>query len=393
MSEKCSRRMTSGILPQFSGTICSMFKRRVEQLKEKIKNEKLDAVLVSSVSNISYLSGFTNFSKDEREAYIFLGKNFQYIITDGRYSEAVEKQISHLELFERGNEKSTEELFKKHKKEIKTLGIEEDNLTVAEFKTVKKHFKNIKHFNVSHFRSAKTDDEIKRIKKACQIGDLAFKYILKKIKVGVTEKEIAGELKKFIKENGAEFSFPAIVAFGKNSSIPHHQTGNTKLKDGDTVLLDLGAKVENYCSDMTRTVFFGSPINKQSLRSVDLKQRKIYRVVLEAQQKAVDFINRTTKGSKEIKAQEVDRVAREYIRSQGFPDIPHSLGHGVGLEVHEHPSLSPKSRDILKEGMVFSIEPGIYLPNFGGVRIEDLFVLEKNGLRQLTNSDKKLFFI
>ncbi len=359
-----------------------MFKARLQNIRQKLKKEKLDGVFISSVSNISYLSGFTNFSKEEREAYLFVGQDFAYIITDGRYSEAVKKQVPHLKLFERGNNKLVEELFKKHKKEIKTLGIEEDNLTVTEHKVLKKHFKNLKHFNVSNLRSIKNDEELGKIEKACQIGDLAFNFILKKIKVGVSEKEIAHELEKFIKENGAEFSFNPIVAFGKNSSVPHHQTGDKRLTINDKlILLDFGAKVDGYCSDMTRTIFFGNPSSKQE---------KMYKVVSEAQQKAVEFINGAIKNSQELKAKEVDKVARKYIRSQGFPTIPHSLGHGIGLEVHEHPALSPKSRDILKEGMVFSIEPGIYIEGFSGVRIEDLYVLEKTGLRQLTNSPKEI---
>ncbi len=355
----------------------AMFEARIKKLRELIGEEKLDAVLISSVSNISYLTGFTNFSKEEREAYIFIGKDFAYIITDARYSEAVKKQVPHLTLFERSHKNPTKNLFKKHQKEIKKLGIEEDNLTVVEHRVFKKHFKNIKHFEVSHLRSIKSKDEISKIEKACRIGDLAFDHILKKITAGITEKELAGKLENFIKEKGGEFSFPPIVAFGKNSSVPHHQTGDVKLiGDGEFVLLDFGVKFENYCSDMTRTVFFGKPSDKQ---------KEIYQTVWAAQQKAVDFVNSTVKSGKEIKATDVDKVARDYIISKGYPTIPHSLGHGIGLEVHEHPSLSPKSKETLKEGMVFSIEPGIYVPNFGGVRIEDLFVLQKGDLKKMTN--------
>ncbi|MDP3733126.1 MAG: M24 family metallopeptidase, partial [Candidatus Daviesbacteria bacterium] len=206
--------------------------------------------------------------------------------------------------------------------------------------------------------------------------DLAFDFILKKIQSGITEKEIAKELENFIKYKGAVISFPSIVAFGKNSSVPHHQTGDKRLTINDKlILLDFGVKINGYCSDMTRTIFFGKPSGKQ---------RKIYETVLEAQKRAVDFVNKQIKNGKIIKAKEVDQVAREYIKSKGFFDIPHSLGHGIGLEVHEHPNLSPKSKDILKEGMVFSIEPGIYIQGEGGVRIEDLFVLEKGVLRKLT---------
>ncbi len=360
-------------------TICSMFEKRLKELKQQLKKEKLDGVLVSSVSNIEYLTGFTNFSKDEREAYIFLGGNFGYIITDGRYSEAVKNQILHLKLFERGNNRSIEDLFKKHK--INSLGIEEDNLTVTEYKKIKKYFKNIKHFEVSKLRAVKEKEEIEKIEKACSLGDEAFKYILTKIKVGVTEKETAFELERFVKENKADFSFGAIVAFGKNSSVPHHQTESTKLKDGDFVLLDFGVKFENYCSDMTRTVFFGKPTEKQ---------KEIYRTVYEAQQKAFEFLDNKIKSGKKVTGGEVDKVARDYIVKKGYPSIPHSLGHGIGIEVHENPYLSPKSKDKLKKGMVFSIEPGIYIPDFGGVRIEDLYLIEDRRLRQLTTSSKDL---
>jgi len=370
----------------------AMFEAKIKKLKDQLKKEKLDAVFISSVSNISYLTGYTNFSKDEREAYILVGNNFQYIITDGRYSEAIKKEVSHLKLYERGFENSTEDLLKSLKGKIKTLGIEEDNLTVAEHKAIKKHFKNLKHFEVSNLRSIKEKWEIQKIKKACELGDKTFKFILGKIKVGVTEKQVAQELEKFIEENGAEFSFPPIVAFGKNSSIPHHQTSNKRLTINDKlILLDFGVRWENYCSDMTRTIFFGKP---------DSKQKKIYEAVLKTQQEAVKFIEFSIKAGKQLKASDVDKVARDYIISKGYPSIPHSLGHGVGLEVHEHPHLSPKSKEVLKEGMVFSIEPGIYLPagrygipDFGGVRIEDLFILQKDGLKQITNSPKNLIIV
>ncbi len=354
-----------------------MFDKRIKDLKQKLLKEKLDGLLISSVSNITYLTGYSNFSKDEREAYIFIGKNFQYIITDGRYSEAIKREVSHLELFTRDGGKSTEDLFKKHL-EVKSLGVEEDNLTVSEHKIIKKHFKKMKHFDISLHRSIKTPDEIEKIERACQLGDQAFKNVLGKIREGISEKELAFEIEIFIKKNGGELSFPTIVAFGKNSSIPHHQTGNTKLENNQFVLLDFGVKFENYCSDMTRTIIFGKPSDRQ---------KRIYETVLEAQQKAVEFVKPG------CKAKEVDEVARKYIISKGFLSIPHSLGHGVGLEVHEDPHLSSGSEDILKEGMVFSIEPGIYIEGVGGVRIEDLFVLEKNGLRQLTTSPKNLIHL
>lgn len=368
----------------------AMFEHRIKDIRKKLLKEKLDAVLVSSVSNINYLSGYANFSKDEREAHILIGQEFAYIITDGRYTEAVKRQAPHLTLFERGHKTPVEKLFKIFAKQIKILGIEEDDLTIAEYEKVRKYFRKTKHFNVNIHRSIKTPDEIKKIEQSVKLGDLAFKFILGKIKAGITEKQLAFEIEFFVKKNGAEMSFPPIVAFGKNSSVPHHHTGDDQRGDailgreGLIILLDFGVKLNSYCSDMTRTIFLGSPKENQ---------KQMYEVVLEAQQKAVDFLNDKIKSGETIKASDVDKAARDYIISKGYPTIPHSLGHGIGLEVHEHPSLSPKSKEILKEGMVFSIEPGIYLPSKGGVRIEDLFVLERGGLRQITKSPKNIISV
>mgnify|MGYP003393262432 CR=1 FL=1 len=361
-----------------------MSEDKLKNLLRLMENKKLDALFISSASNISYLTNFTNFSKDEREAYLLIGNNFQYIITDGRYSESVAKKVSEFTLFERSQNQKISDLFKKL--EIKILGIEEDNLTVLEYRGIKKHFKKLKHFEAGNLRSIKSREEINKLKKACMIGDKAFKYILGKIKAGITEKEIAFQIENFVKKQKTELAFPSIVAFGKNASVPHHQTGETKLdkKSGQFVLLDFGVKFDGYCSDMSRTIFFGNPTDKQ---------KEIYAAVKDAQTKASEFLAKRIKSQKRILAEEVDRVAREYIISKNYPSIPHSLGHGIGLDVHERPYLSLKSKEELREGMVFSIEPGIYIPNFGGVRIEDIYAIEDGELRQITNAAKDLVII
>lgn len=231
----------------------------------------------------------------------------------------------------------------------------------------------------------KNKEEILKIKKSCTLGDKTFDYILKKIKLGVCEKELAFEIESFIKKQGADISFPPIVAFGKNSATPHHQTSDKRLTTKDKfVLLDFGVKLNNYCSDMTRTIFFGKPTNEQ---------RKMYNTVLEAQNRAIDLLNSLFMIHNSIPAKNIDKASRDYIISKGYQTIPHSVGHGIGLEVHEAPRLSPKSKDILKHGMVFTIEPGIYLPGFGGVRIEDVIVLENSGPRILTKSTKEVIQI
>ena len=349
------------------------------ELRELIKKNKLDAVLISSHSNIVYLTNYSGFSKEEREAYLLVTKNKQYILTDGRYAQAVEHLITNFELIEISSKLSFEnklkDLAKKNK--IKKLGFEPHDMTVLEHKKLSRLFNDLNHLTLNSLRSIKTPEEILFIEKACKLGDKTFSYILKKIKEGISEKELAFEIEFFIKKHGADISFPPIVAFGKNSAIPHHVPTNNQLTNNQIILLDFGVKLDNYCSDMTRTVFFGS---------ANAEFKRMYETVLAAQQKSIEKINILMSQSPNIPASQIDRAARDYIISKGYKTIPHSVGHGIGLEVHESPRLSPKSRDILKEGMVFSIEPGIYIPEIGGVRIEDVVVLEKSGPRLLTKS-------
>lgn len=354
---------------------------RLEKIRQLITQQQLDGILISSVANIFYLTGYSNFSPEERECYLLITPKKQYLLTDRRYIEAVEKTVPHFESIEITGSFSYQEVLKalSQKYKIITLGIEEDNLTVYEYKKWKKVFRKIVAADLSNLRVIKEVGEIKTIQLACKLADQAVAEILKKLKLGITEKEIALEFEKIIKQKG-ELSFHTIIAFGENSAIPHHQTGNRKLKKGDFILIDCGSKVEGYCSDMTRTYIFGKPNEKQKI---------IHQTVLDAQQKAIDYIKMQLKEGKEARGVEVDRLAREYIKVAGFEPYSHGLGHGTGILIHEPPRLSLKSKDLLKEGMVFSIEPGIYIPGFGGVRIEDLFVIKNNKLIQLTNSPKE----
>ena len=342
--------------------------------------------MISSISNIIYLTNYSGFSRDERETYLFITKNQQYVLTDARYSEDVKKLILDFKLIEISSKLSATEALKKLKLKhsIKKLGIEENDLKVNEYKTLKKCFEEMGNFNgIKTLRVIKSKNEILKIENACQLGDKTFAYILNRIKFGVSEKEIANEIEFFIKKQGDDISFSPIVAFGKNSAVPHHVPTNNQLTNNQIVLLDFGVKLNNYCSDMTRTVFFGS---------ANAEFKKMYETVLHAQSRAIEILN-TKYLIPNTKASVIDNAARDYIVSKGYPSIPHSLGHGIGIDVHEAPHISPNSKDILKQGMVFSIEPGIYLPNFGGVRIEDLVVLEKKGVRLLTHSPKNLIEI
>lgn len=354
-------------------------------LKKHLRN--LDAILVSSWGNITYLTGYSGFSQTERECFLLIVQNKQYLITDGRYSEAVEEQTKKFSVINCGAlnfiAKDYSDILENLR--VKTIGIEENNLTVSEFKMLKKHIKNIKNVDLSKLRIIKQKDEIENIKKACRIGDETFAYILKELKVDISEREIADKLESFINIKSADFSFAPIVAFGKNSSVPHHLTGPAKLKKNQIVLLDFGVKINNYCSDMSRTVFFGSA-------SAEFK--RMHRIVLDAQTKAIQFINsQLSMVNGYLLAKDIDKVARDYIIEQGFPSIIHSVGHGIGVEVHESPHLSPRSYDKIEQGMIFSVEPGIYRPSFGGVRIEDLVLVTKNGAELLSKAKRGIIEI
>lgn len=332
-------------------------------------------ILISSRANIIYLTGYTNFSEFEKECFLLITDGKKYLITDKRYSQALREVAKDFEVIDCGAlrflEKEGIEFFKKNK--IKSIRFEDYDLTVWEYSKLKKLAKP-KTVDLRNLRIIKQKNEIENIKKACKIGDEAFDYVLGHIKLGISELEILDKLETFINSKGADISFKPIVAFGKNSSIPHHMSGGSKLKANQIVLLDFGVKVNNYCSDMTRTVFFGS---------ADAKFKQMYQTVLEAQTKSIEFINsQLSIVNGQLLGNDIDKVARKFIKSKGYGNIIHSVGHGIGIEVHESPYISPKSKDIIKSGMVFSVEPGIYIPNYGGVRIEDL-VLVSNGKAEL----------
>ncbi len=224
----------------------------------------------------------------------------------------------------------------------------------------------------------KTLQEIRKIQKSCEITDQCFKYILPRLKPGLTETQVAELITKFIKKNGANDAFPPIAAFNQSSSEPHHIPSNScGLETDSLILLDFGAKLDGYCSDLTRVIFMGNPSGEQ---------KKVYETVLQAQNKAINLINQGERNCKLL-----DQLIKEFISGIGYPPYPHSLGHGVGLEIHEDPRLSIKRDHILKPGMVFTIEPGIYLPGKFGIRIEDTVILTETGLEILTRSSKNLF--
>ncbi|HOV70267.1 MAG TPA: M24 family metallopeptidase, partial [Clostridia bacterium] len=231
---------------------------------------------------------------------------------------------------------------------------------------------------INEIRSVKDEQEIEAIKAAQAITDAAFEYIKGSIKEGVTENDIVAELEYFMRKKGATTAFPSIIAFGAHSSMPHAVSGNTRLHYGEIVLLDFGAKLNGYCSDMTRTLFFGKPADEL---------KRIYGIVLEAQTRA---INSMYEG---ILCRDADAVARKFIEDSGYGNaFGHGLGHGLGVECHEAPRLSPKSTWKLLANMVVTVEPGIYLPGVGGIRIENMCVIRKTA-ELLTQSDNRMMIL
>ncbi len=270
------------------------------------------------------------------------------------------------------------------KLDLHRLGFEKDFMTYDQYEKISQALQEINFIPtagiVENTRTTKDQNEVGLIKKAAQIGDEAFNYILSRIKVGISEKEIEAELEYQMKRKGAfSTAFPTIVASGPRSSLPHALPTERKLQYGDFVTLDFGASYQNYRSDMTRTIIIGK---------TDKKQKQIYELVLAAQKQGIQSIKAGILGS------EVDRQARTMIAEAGFGDFfGHGLGHGVGLEIHEEPFLNSKSQTILEAGNTITVEPGVYLPHWGGVRIEDTVLVTEDGCQLLTHSPKELITI
>ena len=343
---------------------------RSDKLRQYISED--EAVFVTSYPNIFYYSGF-----ESEDGALIITKDSSILLTDSRYTIQAKLQSPSYEVYDISN---TESIIKSLKQEI--LCIEEEFVTVKEFSKLQSYGKKLKPFSkaIKKPRRVKDSEEILRISKAEELGDVAFSYVLNLIKPGKSEKEIAIELEFFIKKNGAEkLSFDTICASGVRSAMPHGVASDKIIENGDFLTLDFGCVLDGYCSDMTRTVVIG----KASQR-----HKEIYEIVLKAQESALGIIKAGVSGK------EADAAARKVINSYGYKDnFGHGTGHSVGVEIHELPSLSPKSEDILEAGNVVSVEPGIYIEGFGGVRIEDLVQISDENTLNLTKSQKDLLII
>ena len=349
-------------------------------MKSIMEELHLDAMVITDPYNMRHISGFRG-----GEGILYISESQKVLITDSRYTEQAGKESDFTVIEENANHKREEILIEcisaEGKKSGFSMGYEDESLLCAQFDKLKAALKVEQWVpmgrRVDALRRIKTEEELSYLQKAEEIGDKAFDKILTILKPGMTELEVGAELEYLMKKEGAEnTSFDTIIASGVNSSMPHAIPGEKKLEEGDFVTMDFGCKYKGYCSDMTRTVVLGKASEKQ---------KEIYDTVLKAQLAALEALKAGVTGKS------VDKVARDIITEAGYGDcFGHGLGHSVGLFIHENPRLSPSDETVLQAGMVETVEPGIYVPGFGGVRIEDMVVVTEDGYRNLAHSPKEL---
>ncbi len=348
----------------------------------KSKLPRRAAALISSEVNRRYLTGFAS-----SDGYIFLSRGVSVFLTDSRYIEAAQAVVTALPVAEATDPFAQLKALCKAN-HISRLFVETESTTLNDFARLKKGLRGV-HVNrrnalpdttLRELRRIKSADEAACIRKAQGIAEAAFAHILQHIKVGMTEREIALELDYLMLRGGAQaLSFETIAVAGENGSLPHGVPGERPVQQGDLLTLDFGAVYNGYHSDMTRTVAVGESTDKQ---------REVYYTVRKAQQAALDKI------APGVPCREIDRAAREVIEAAGYGEyFRHSTGHGVGLEVHEAPTLYKKSDVVLAAGMVITVEPGIYLPGECGVRIEDMALVTEAGYENLTKTGKELISV
>ncbi len=354
---------------------------RIRRLRKAMKKKHIDTFMVLVQENRRYLSGFTGEDTqfDESAGALFITGEQQVLATDFRYDTQARSEAPLFEVFRHreGLAKALPEILKSLGTE--RLGFESIRLSVMERRRIEDHLKKAKMKVepvataglVEQSRMVKSAAETAAIRKALHLAEKAFERILPLLKPGISEKEAAWALEKEMRESGAEgVSFPVIAAFGENSALPHAIPGERRLKAGEPLLFDWGARLDGYCSDISRSFCIGKP---------DPLFKKIFRAVCDAQQKAVEAIH------PDASARKVDRAARSLIRRRGFKGrFGHGLGHGVGLAIHEAPRMGPSAKEtLIAPGMVFTVEPGIYIPEWGGIRLENMVVVRKDGAEVL----------
>jgi Xaa-Pro aminopeptidase len=351
---------------------------RLNRLRRKLEESRVDAVLISQPENRRYLSGF-----DGSAGWLLITGAKAILATDFRYIEQAGKQAPGYEIFRTKNSLSEWLPGLLGELNVSRLGFEAADTTFAQHRqmkdTLNKNQTAAKLVPLTglaeSLRAVKEAEEIELIRRAAGISDLAFESVEKTIRAGMTEQQVAWELEKCLRDNGSQaIPFEIIVASGPNAALPHARPSERVINEGEPVVIDMGARYGGYASDLSRTICAGLP---------DDTFKRVYSIVLDAQTAAVSIINGGTTG------EEADGAARAVIEKAGYGEaFGHSLGHGVGLAAHEMPRLGPGAAEPLEDGMVFTVEPGIYLPGWGGVRIEDTAVIESGKIRLISKARK-----
>ena len=351
---------------------------RLQKLRQRLAKKDIEAILISQPENRYYLSGF-----DGSAGYLLITQEKAILVTDFRYTEQAKIQAPEYEIIQMS--KSTADWFLELVTglRLKRLGFESRHLTFAMYHQFAGILEDIEYqlgmvplaTTVESLRAIKEPEEIELITRAVEISDRAFEHIEEKIHAGMSEKEVAWEMEKALREEGSQsIPFEIIVASGPNSALPHAKPSERTINPGEPVVIDMGAKFEGYASDLSRTICPGT---------LDDTFKKVYRTVLEAQSAAIAQIEEGMSG------EQADSQARAVIEQAGYGDaFGHGLGHGIGLAPHELPRLVRNSTDKLASGMVFTIEPGIYIPEWGGVRIEDTVTMESGKIKVISKARK-----
>ncbi|HEY82976.1 MAG TPA: aminopeptidase P family protein [Dehalococcoidia bacterium] len=352
---------------------------RLGKLRQKLAEKELDAIFISQPENRYYLSGF-----DGSAGFLLITAQDAILATDFRYLEQAKEQTPEYRIFPIAGDMANwfPELISGLA--LAKLGFEAGHITLSLYRKLSDIIGKLESPPklvpldglVESLRAVKEPEEIAAIARAAELADRAFEHIEGILQAGMTEKEAAWEIEKFLRESGSQaVPFDIIVASGPNSALPHAKPSPRSIQPGEPVLLDIGARVSGYSSDLSRTICLGAP---------DDTFKKVYDIVLGAQLTALELIKEGMTG------EEADKLARTVIAEAGYEKaFGHSLGHGVGLAAHESPRLGPGTTEPLTSGMVFTIEPGVYLPGWGGVRIEDLVVME-NGRAKIISKSRKV---
>ncbi len=352
--------------------------QRVERFRELVQKEDLDVFFVSQPENRRYLSGFTGSA-----GYLLITPEEALLLVDSRYTEQAAQQAPDFEVVRVGNQPLEKELPPiLGRLGGRRWGLEKEHVTVGLYERLTPAFEEAgitlvgTAGLVEQLRAVKDAEELERLRRAIHLTDEAFAHFVGWVRPGVTEREAAWEIEKYIREHGGDgLAFPTIVAAGPNGAMAHHSPSDRPLQEGEPIVIDMGAIYQGYCADMTRTICLGAP---------DERFREVYALVLRAQEAAEAGIRAGMSGI------EADRLARQVIEGAGYGEqFGHGLGHAVGLVVHETPRLSALAEDPLPAGATVTVEPGIYLPGWGGVRIEDVVLVKEGGVEVLTQTPKE----